>query len=95
VARRRSRYADDFILDDGGFADPRLGAGRACGKPRSRAKRGDAKNAVAPIHFITDRFIPSSYRTTRAHDVVNLHKSRHTSPVVSGRETEMRSMQWT
>jgi hypothetical protein len=52
VAGRRSRYADDFILDDGGFADPRLGAGRACGKPRSQAKRGDAKNAVTAIHFI-------------------------------------------
>jgi hypothetical protein len=68
----RSSDADDFILDDDRFADARLRVSGACRKPCGQAKCGDSKNAVTPIHFNTDRFIPSSYRIARANDVVNL-----------------------
>jgi hypothetical protein len=53
LAGRRSRHADDFILDHGRFADARLRASRACRKPR-QAQRGNAENAVTPIHFNAD-----------------------------------------
>jgi hypothetical protein len=51
-----------------------------CRKPCSQAKRGDGKNTVTPIHFITDRFIPSSYRIARANDVANLPQAAPDNP---------------
>jgi hypothetical protein len=72
LAGRRSHDADDFILDDGRFANARLRVRGACREPRCQTKRGDIKNAVTPVHFMTDRFIPPSYRIARVNDVVNL-----------------------
>jgi hypothetical protein len=61
LAGRGSRQPNHFVLDDGGFADPRLRVSGVCRKPCSQAKRGDTKNAVTPVHFITDRL--SRHRT--------------------------------
>jgi hypothetical protein len=79
-AGRRSRDANDLILDDDRFADARLRMSGICCKPCGRAKGGDSKNAVTPIHFNTDRFIPSSYGLARANGVVNLPQTAHDTP---------------
>jgi hypothetical protein len=77
---RRSGDADDLILDDDRFTDARLRVSRTCSTPCKEAKRGERKNAVTQIHFMTDRFIPLSYRSARAHDVVNLSQAAPYQP---------------
>jgi hypothetical protein len=79
-AGRRSRDADDFILDDSRFADAPLRISGACSKPRRQAKCGDTDYAVTQIHFITDRSIPTSYRIARARDVANLPQAAPDEP---------------
>jgi len=49
--------ANDFILDDDGFADPRLRMNGACGKYRHNEGRAEIENATTQIHFSTDLFV--------------------------------------
>jgi hypothetical protein len=58
--------AQDFVLDEDGFANAGLGASRAHREGACKAKPDDENNAATQNHFNTDRFIP--YRTgARAH----------------------------
>jgi hypothetical protein len=61
LAGRRSRDANDFILDDGGLPDARLRVNGICRQRCRYAERGEIENAVTQIHFITDRL--SRHRT--------------------------------
>ena len=72
--------ADDLILDHDRFADARLRVSGIDCKPCSPAGQGERNNAVTPIHFITDRFIPPSHRMARAPDVANLSQAARYQP---------------
>ena len=80
LAGRRRQDADDLILDDGRFADARLRLSGPCSDSCGKKKRGDRENAVTPVHSITDRSVPPSYRIARAFDVVKLSQAAPYNP---------------
>jgi len=60
-AGRRSLNAEHFILDDGRFADARLGRERTCRQHCDCTKHKNKKRVVTRFHFKADRL--SRYRT--------------------------------
>ena len=81
LAGRRSGNAEDFILDDGGFADARLRVRADAATTQSAGQLQIAKKCSYANSFQSRSIIPTSYRIARASDVAELSQAAPYSPV--------------